>query len=360
MHSSFASPLARSLVPPSSPFSKSLACARSSFLHVLILEFALSSILHPPSEALPSSSQGPSSPLPQIMTSPEERKRVVPSEKEADRLAKKPSASSTTSSTSSYLSALALGLLSSSCCVVQLFLNLFSIGCAGFSVLTQFRPLFLSISSLLILYTIFKYRFSTRTVLTLAITLILTATPEMVSVYNQSSSLSPLILVSSNLSIGPFPLWSTVTNRVSGVKKTATIKMADPVEFCGVAALSKTQAAATPKCSGGGSDAKSDPLSSVPADISHEPKALVKYEVRVEGMACEACANRLRQHFKNQPGLAGVSVFFKDKKLVLWTTGGLGGGLMLSEKAIQEMVAQVDLKYSARLMSVSSAKSQEE
>lgn len=35
------------------------------------------------------------------------------------------------------------GLLSSSCCVIQLALNLFSIGCAGFSILDPYRPFFL-------------------------------------------------------------------------------------------------------------------------------------------------------------------------------------------------------------------------
>ncbi len=36
------------------------------------------------------------------------------------------------------------GLLSSSCCVLQLALNAASLGCAGFSALTPYRPLFLA------------------------------------------------------------------------------------------------------------------------------------------------------------------------------------------------------------------------
>jgi hypothetical protein len=36
------------------------------------------------------------------------------------------------------------GLLSSSCCVLQLALNALSFGCAGFSALTPYRPLFLA------------------------------------------------------------------------------------------------------------------------------------------------------------------------------------------------------------------------
>jgi len=38
------------------------------------------------------------------------------------------------------------GLLSSSCCAVQLFLNSISVGCAGFAVLDRFRPLFLCLT----------------------------------------------------------------------------------------------------------------------------------------------------------------------------------------------------------------------
>lgn len=39
------------------------------------------------------------------------------------------------------------GLLSSSCCVLQLFLNALSVGCAGFSALTPYRPLFLALTA---------------------------------------------------------------------------------------------------------------------------------------------------------------------------------------------------------------------
>ncbi|KAF9949669.1 hypothetical protein BGZ70_001673, partial [Mortierella alpina] len=99
-----------------------------------------------------------------------------------------PSSSSSSSPSSwSYLSAAAVGLLSSSCCVIQLVLNIFSIGCAGFSILTPLRPVFITISAGLILYTVYQYRWSSRTAITLAMTLFLTATPEMVALHNQSS-----------------------------------------------------------------------------------------------------------------------------------------------------------------------------
>ncbi|KAF9581959.1 hypothetical protein BGW38_000836, partial [Lunasporangiospora selenospora] len=110
-------------------------------------------------------------------------------------------AKGTSSSSRSYLYALTAGLLSSSCCIIQLALNLFSIGCAGFSVLTPLRPLFLGLTLLLVVYTITAYRWSSRTALTLLIVLPLTFSPEMVSVYNQSS----LRVQDFTAPSGPFP-----------------------------------------------------------------------------------------------------------------------------------------------------------
>lgn len=74
----------------------------------------------------------------------------------------------------------------------------------------------------------------------------------------------------------------------------------------------------------------------------------MKYVVQIDGMACEACASRLRQHFSRQEGIKRVNVFFDEKKLVLWTQAG-SGSMMLSEGVIQDMVGQVDGKYSAKL-----------
>ncbi|KAF9206143.1 hypothetical protein BGZ59_000109 [Podila verticillata] len=243
-----------------------------------------------------------------------------------------PLTSSASSSRSSFLSALAIGLLSSSCCVVQLVLNAFSIGCAGFSVLTPLRPVFLAISFGLVLYTVAKYRFSARTFVTLLITLGLTIMPELVAVVNQSSGPHS---ITSNLHlplVHPLVLqWSKYT----GIKA-----------YGQSAALSPT---VTPIAVG---DSKK-PLSS-----SMGPSNLIKYEVSVQGMACEACASRLRQHFLRQAGVQHANVHFGKGKLYLWTLSGQG--LMLSEATLQEMVQQVDAKYSARLVNIYSVASSEQ
>ena len=97
---------------------------------------------------------------------------------------------------SSYVWAIITGLLSSSCCIIQLVLNLFSIGCAGFSILTPYRPIFLSFTMILMLYTINKYGLnSRRTLATLLISLSLSSSPELVSLYNQGR----ITISSSNL-----------------------------------------------------------------------------------------------------------------------------------------------------------------
>ncbi|KAG0334883.1 hypothetical protein BG000_007958 [Podila horticola] len=242
---------------------------------------------------------------------------------------------SSSSSRSSYLYAITVGLLSSSCCVVQLVLNAFSIGCAGFSVLTPLRPMFLAISCGLVLYTVTKYRFSARTFATLSITLGLTIMPELVAVVNQSSG--PYSISTSNLHlplVHPLVLqWSRYTGLSSTYEKaTAPLPVPD-----GVAGdLKKT--AAPP---------------SMGSTVN-----LIKYEVRVQGMACEACASRLRQHFLRQPGVQHANVHFSEGKLYLWTSSGQE--LMLSEATLQAMVHEVDAKYSAQLVNIYSVASSEQ
>lgn len=52
-----------------------------------------------------------------------------------------------------YAYAVVGGLLSSQCCIIQLALNAMSVGCAGFSVLSPYRPAFLAATTAGLLYT---------------------------------------------------------------------------------------------------------------------------------------------------------------------------------------------------------------
>jgi hypothetical protein len=58
-----------------------------------------------------------------------------------------------------YAYAVVGGLLSSSCCVIQLALNAMSVGCAGFSVLTPYRPSLIAVTALGLAYSHQKYAF---------------------------------------------------------------------------------------------------------------------------------------------------------------------------------------------------------
>ncbi|CAG8455261.1 717_t:CDS:1 [Diversispora eburnea] len=87
-----------------------------------------------------------------------------------------------------YFGAIITGLLSSSCCIIQLILNMFSVGCAGFSILTPFRSIFLSFTVIFFLLTIKKFGIkSKQTINTLIISLLLCFSPEFVSFYNEGN-----------------------------------------------------------------------------------------------------------------------------------------------------------------------------
>ena len=77
---------------------------------------------------------------------------------------------------------IALPLLSSSCCLIQLFLNLFGFGCAGFNTfLGPSRPWF---TSLLLSWTIMSYSFQKIWFLSTFFTWCLALLPEITHVYN--------------------------------------------------------------------------------------------------------------------------------------------------------------------------------
>ncbi|KAI7865111.1 hypothetical protein BDF14DRAFT_1883800 [Spinellus fusiger] len=86
-------------------------------------------------------------------------------------------------------------LLSSSCCLLQLVLNVFSFSCAGFSVLTPYRPLFTIITLLLLTHRLYFERKDKKTVGTALISLVLIVSPELTQWVNQTHLLP---IVSSN------------------------------------------------------------------------------------------------------------------------------------------------------------------
>lgn len=81
--------------------------------------------------------------------------------------------------------ALCSALLSSSCCVIQLALNLFSFSCAGFAVFTPYRPYLVALTLVLTTSSLFTTGFTKRSALNFAACMLLIVSPEIVNYINQ-------------------------------------------------------------------------------------------------------------------------------------------------------------------------------
>ena len=103
------------------------------------------------------------------------------------------------------------GLLSSSCCTIQLVLNSVSVSCAGFAVLDKFRPLFLLITFSSLAYKTYMYDVRVhkrifRSLPTWLLAIALASSPHIVRFLNRHGNLSHK------------PLGSPLAFRVHGMK----------------------------------------------------------------------------------------------------------------------------------------------
>jgi copper chaperone CopZ len=82
------------------------------------------------------------------------------------------------------------GLLISSCCIIQLFLNIFGIGCAGLNtLLLPYRPLFISLTIVSLTYAFLRSRPSKwHLTAIISMTLFLSFSPELLRIYNNGRS----------------------------------------------------------------------------------------------------------------------------------------------------------------------------
>lgn len=85
------------------------------------------------------------------------------------------------------LGALTGGLLSSSCCVLQLVLNCMSIGCAGFSAITPYQSYFKLLTGGLLSYLVRKQGLNRRTATTVLCSCMLMMSQDIVSIYNKGT-----------------------------------------------------------------------------------------------------------------------------------------------------------------------------
>ena len=80
-------------------------------------------------------------------------------------------------------------LLASSCCSIQLILNLLSFGCAGFAILDPYEKYFISISIILICIIIKKEGFTKRNLFTIMICLLLISSRYLLLNYIKNSEI---------------------------------------------------------------------------------------------------------------------------------------------------------------------------
>jgi copper chaperone CopZ len=162
------------------------------------------------------------------------------------------------------IGALTGGLLSSSCCVLQLLLNYTSIGCAGFSVLTPYQRYFRFLTVGILGYLLSRQGINSRTLTTAAFSLMLMFSQDAVSTYNKRA-------------------------------------MPPALEQL-LARLNTTSSSSRSKGS--------------------SPPANSKYTLAVSGIRCEACASRVKGILLGLDGVHNCSVSLADGKVEVWTDGG--------------------------------------
>ncbi|KAI8387282.1 hypothetical protein BD560DRAFT_381989 [Blakeslea trispora] len=157
-------------------------------------------------------------------------------------------------------------LLSSSCCVIQLLLNAFSVSCAGFSILTPYRYLLTSLTIALLSYQLYKNRLS-RIVLLVSLGLMISS--DVVAWINRSS-----------------------------VKMTA---------------------------------------------VAH-----INYRISLDGLGCEACANRIKNTLNSIEWIENTFVFFHNQTGIVLVREDKDGSNI--SDLITSRIEAIDTKYSAKLI----------
>lgn len=159
------------------------------------------------------------------------------------------------------------GLLSSSCCVIQLMLNFFSISCAGFAVFTPYRGVLSSITILLLTYNVYNKGLNNRQALfSVLFSVAFMISPEIVKIINHSPT------------------------------KSIT-------------------------------------------------KSAVYYRFHLDGLGCEACANRIKNTLNQVEWIHDTRVFFDNQTAIVQTITQKD-----IEQSIIEKIKSIDIKYDAQVL----------
>lgn len=158
-------------------------------------------------------------------------------------------------------------LLSSSCCVIQLVLNFFSISCAGFAIFTPYRRLLTTVTILTLAYNVRNKGLKNRQVLlSTLISVIFMISPEIVKMINLSSS----------------------DNVVSSV--------------------------------------------------------VFYFRINLDGLGCEACANRIKNRLNAVEWILDTRVFFDNRTAIVQTIS------QIVDDSIIDLIKSIDIKYDAQVL----------
>ncbi len=190
-----------------------------------------------------------------------------------------------------FAAAVAGGLLSSSCCTIQLVLNSFSLGCAGFSVITPYQSYLRAMTGTVLAYMIVKQGFNRRTLFTVMLSLGLMVSQETVRAYNQRS--------------------------IPGVAWMQQILFSKPP----------------------------NQTSAAPSRPSPQPEGRSRITMQVIGIKCEGCALRLKNALMSDPDVQDVAVYREQNQVSVWASSS-----KLGFSELMFAIKQVDFSYQVSLL----------
>jgi copper chaperone CopZ/uncharacterized membrane protein len=163
-------------------------------------------------------------------------------------------------------------LLSSSCCVIQLALNFFSVSCAGFAIFTPYRHILSGVTVVLLTYNIYKKGgFNNRsTLFSVMLCIGLLISPNIVQMINRSTSNNSKI------------------------------------------------------------------------------QQQQYYRIQLNGLGCEACANRIKNELNTYSWIGDTNIFFNNQTAIVQTKYNEKEENI--ENKIIEKIKAIDLKYDAQVL----------
>lgn len=211
--------------------------------------------------------------------------------------------------------ALAGGLLSSSCCIVQLAMNALSMGCAGFAVLKPWKPYMRAWTLALVVRTLLQSGSNRRSLCLVALTLALTYSEDLLAWHNRKGVVWGSLAggaPAANLAPEPEPLGT-------GQQGVGRPDAAPP--------------AVAAQCSEG---------EAACALTGGQRQAYMR--LTVQQIKCEGCAAKLRASISHVPGVQRCTVDYDTGSVLVW------GSEDLDALDVQAAIRVTDFSYKVQLL----------